>query len=100
MPFNQTSAESSAIERTRVGSDSATEDSRKPVVTAGVIEKLLAIPEVKERLAIGRTKVLELIEEGRLQKVKIGRRALVTRSSVDRYIVEIIEEARAKERGL
>lgn len=43
---------------------------------------LLRIPETCRALGIGRSKVYDLINEGRLEKVKIGKRTLVRVASI------------------
>lgn len=43
---------------------------------------LLRIPETCQALGIGRSKVYDLINEGRLEKVKIGKRTLVRVASI------------------
>jgi excisionase family DNA binding protein len=45
-------------------------------------QMLLSVPEAAARLCIGRSKLYELIGEGRLQVVHIGRRTLITAESV------------------
>ena len=47
---------------------------------------LLTIPEVAATLAIGRTKVYELINSGRLEAVHIGRSARVPAAAVDEFV--------------
>lgn len=42
----------------------------------------VTIPGVEKALNIGKTKIYELISEGRLKTVKIGRRTLVTTDSI------------------
>jgi excisionase family DNA binding protein len=37
-------------------------------------------------LGLSRTTVDKLMNEGRLQRVKVGRRALITRKSIDLYV--------------
>lgn len=49
-------------------------------------DSLNEIPEVGQRLKIGRTKVFELIRGNDLAAVRIGRRTLVPDSSIDAYI--------------
>lgn len=43
---------------------------------------LLSIPEAAKALSLGRSKLYELIGQGRLQTVTIGRRRLVRAESV------------------
>lgn len=47
---------------------------------------LLRIPEAAEVLAIGRSTVYELIADGRLETVHIGRSVRVTSSSIEAFI--------------
>ncbi len=54
--------------------------------------RLRAIPGVMEDLAIGRSKVFELIESGELRSVKIGRRRLVPSSAITEYIERLESE--------
>ena len=42
---------------------------------------LVSIPETRRLLSIGRTTAYLLIHSGKLEKVKIGRRTLITRRS-------------------
>lgn len=50
--------------------------------------KLISIVGVCTDIGIGKTKAYELINEGRLDVVKIGRRTLVTVKSLERLIDE------------
>lgn len=50
--------------------------------------KLISIVGVCTDIGIGKTKAYELINEGRLDVVKIGRRTLVTVQSLERLINE------------
>lgn len=50
--------------------------------------------EARELLNIGLTTLDKLLEEGKLQKVKIGRRALVTDESIRRFVTQQCEEYR------
>lgn len=43
---------------------------------------LLTVRQTSETLSLGRTKIYELIKEGRLSTVKVGRRTLVRMSSI------------------
>jgi len=47
---------------------------------------LCSIPDAARALSLGRSKTYELIEEGRLQTVRIGRRRLVVASSIHRLV--------------
>lgn len=54
--------------------------------------KLLKIPEVCDRLQLGKTKVYELIGGGELGHVKIGTAVRVPSTEVDDYIRRQIAE--------
>lgn len=54
------------------------------------VEKVVvSIREAGEALSVSRSRIYELIDEGRLQRVKIGRRALIPVASVHRLVEEI-----------
>jgi excisionase family DNA binding protein len=50
---------------------------------------LLKIPEVMERLAVGQTKVYELMSTGELRSVKVGRSRRIPSDDLDRFIAEL-----------
>lgn len=52
---------------------------------------LCDIREVLELLHCGRTKVFELLREGHLSSVRVGRRRLVVRSSVESLLAELLK---------
>ena len=47
---------------------------------------LLKIPEVAEMLSIGRSTVYEMITDGRLETVHIGRSVRITASSIESFV--------------
>lgn len=47
---------------------------------------LLSIDEAANLLSIGKTKLYAELAAGRLQAVKLGKRTLIPRTSVDNYI--------------
>lgn len=47
---------------------------------------LVSIADVCQILGLSRTTVDKLINESQLQRVKVGRRALITRESIGTYI--------------
>jgi excisionase family DNA binding protein len=49
---------------------------------------LMTIPETQSHLRLGLTSVYRLINDGRLEKVKIGAATRITRLSVDRLIAQ------------
>ena len=53
-------------------------------------EKLLTIEELCKELGIGRSKAYQLLKDKQIPSGKIGRRILVRRSDVDRYIDRIL----------
>ena len=52
----------------------------------GLSPLLLTINQVAQLLGIGRTSTYELVMSGQIQSVKLGRRRLVPRSSVEGYV--------------
>jgi excisionase family DNA binding protein len=50
---------------------------------------LLKIPEVMARLAIGQTKVYELMSTGELRSVKVGRSRRVPMEDLERFIDDL-----------
>lgn len=48
--------------------------------------KALRVNEVAEALSVGRTTIYKLINQGELQRVKIGATTLITASSVDNLL--------------
>ncbi len=57
-----------------------------------VWEVLLTVDEAAKRLALGRTMVYELIANGTLQSLKIGRARRIPASSLDRWVMQQIED--------
>jgi excisionase family DNA binding protein len=54
------------------------------------VEKLLyGIPEVCEVLDLGRTKVCELLADGAIVSVKVGKRRLVPGPSLERFVSQL-----------
>ena len=50
---------------------------------------LLKIPEVMARLAVGQTKVYELMSSGELRSVKVGRSRRVPSDDLERFMAEL-----------
>lgn len=50
---------------------------------------LLKIPEVMARLAVGQTKVYELMSSGELRSVKVGRSRRVPNNDLERFMAEL-----------
>ena len=48
--------------------------------------KLFSVKDTEETLNLGHTKVCELIADGDIESIKIGRRRLVTPEAIDRFI--------------
>lgn len=61
---------------------------------AGFTPLLRSRQEARELLNIGLTTLDRLLEEGKLQRVKIGRRALVTDESIQKLVAQQCEEYR------
>jgi excisionase family DNA binding protein len=51
---------------------------------------LLTVEEAARLLRIGRTTTYELVMRGRIQSVKVGRRRLVVRQGLNRYVAELL----------
>jgi excisionase family DNA binding protein len=51
---------------------------------------LLTVEEAASLLRLGRTSTYELVMRGRIQSVKIGRRRLVVRDGLTRYVTELL----------
>jgi excisionase family DNA binding protein len=62
-------------------------DSTKDAV---VTPLLLTVEQVADALGLGRTTTYELVMRGQLQSVKVGRRRLVVRDGIQRYIDELV----------
>lgn len=54
--------------------------------------RLYSIPETAKVLGIGRTTVYELLDAGRLKRVKVGTRALISAESIDAFVAQLIAE--------
>jgi excisionase family DNA binding protein len=59
-------------------------------------DQLVSIRRTGNQLAVGRTSVYALINQGELQTVKIGSRRLVLQSSIDALIARLTEAATAR----
>lgn len=57
---------------------------------------LVSVVDTARQLGVGRTTVYGEIDSGRLTRVKIGSRALITQESIDRYISALVAEAAAE----
>lgn len=51
---------------------------------------LWQLPEAFERIGIGRSKGYELIAQGDLHVVKIGRRSLIAETELQRYVSTLV----------
>ena len=56
---------------------------------------LVSIKEGAVELGVGRTKTYELIDEGELETVKIGKRHLIVHASIGRLIARLLQQAAA-----
>lgn len=56
---------------------------------ASAPDRLLSIPEAVAQLRIGRTRMYEEIETGRLRSVKVGRRRLVPSGAIDEFMASL-----------
>ena len=55
---------------------------------------LLKIPEVMARLAVGQTKVYELMSSGELRSVKVGRSRRVPSDDLERFMADLDDSRR------
>jgi excisionase family DNA binding protein len=53
--------------------------------------RLYGLPEVCEATGLGRTTVKQLIYEGELDSIKVGRRRLIPVESIDKFIMARLE---------
>lgn len=53
---------------------------------------LLTVEEAATLLRLGRTQTYELVMLGKIQSVKIGRRRLVVRDSLQNFVSHLLEE--------
>ena len=58
---------------------------------------LLTVPEAANRLSIGRSKLYELVSEGQLATVKIGRAVRVPAREVERFADALLAAAHPDE---
>lgn len=49
-------------------------------------KRCLSVDETATAVGLGRTKIYELINEGKLKSVKVGRRRLVPAAAVDEFL--------------
>ena len=63
----------------------------EPPVVEGEQPLLYTIPEAAKMLGIGRTNVYQLMNDGHLRFVKIGKRRLVPRSVLEVFVDELLE---------
>ena len=53
---------------------------------------LVSLDETARRLGLGKTSVYELIRDGRLKSVKVGKRHLVPVAALDAYVASLIND--------
>ncbi|WP_026124534.1 excisionase family DNA-binding protein [Nocardiopsis baichengensis] len=56
-------------------------------------KKLLRVEEAAKLLGIGRTRAFELIKEGRLRSVKLGKTRLVPAKALDELVELLLSES-------
>ena len=54
---------------------------------------LLTIAQVAELLNLGRTKTIELLMSNQIKSIKLGRRRLIPRESVEKFVSELSDES-------
>jgi len=50
---------------------------------------LLTIPEFCERVSLGKTSVYQLLNEGKVKAVKLGKKTLIPRSSLNEFVASL-----------
>ena len=55
------------------------------------MENLLTIPEVMDRLKVGRTLTYRLIRSGEIQSIKVGRTRRVTAAALEEFIAHLAQ---------
>ena len=55
--------------------------------------RLLKVPDVAARLTLSRSKTYELIDDGELRAIRVGRARRVPESEVDRFVAVRMAEA-------
>lgn len=53
------------------------------------VQNLNSVNNTKQLLAIGHSKLYELLSSGTLQAVKLGRKTLVTGESINQYVASL-----------
>ena len=59
----------------------------------------LSVEQTAERMGIGRTLVFDLIKDGELRSLKIGRRRIVTTQAIDEFLEQRSEERLGSPKG-
>lgn len=87
------SAEASGDDEMLRGTGRAVESQKSigvpPVAQVG-IPLLITVEEASDLLRLGRTRTYDFIRCGSIQSVKVGRRRLVVRSSLDSFVQSLI----------
>ena len=60
-----------------------------PTDTPPALPAALSIPEAAKRLSISRAHVYNLIDRGEIRRVKLGRRALIPVSEIERVLADV-----------
>jgi excisionase family DNA binding protein len=65
------------------------EELNMPAELAELEKRLFSVENVMQMCNLGRTKVYEEMDSGRLRSVKIGRRRLVSAAALDEFIAQL-----------
>jgi excisionase family DNA binding protein len=63
----------------------------RPDLTNGM-PLLMTVEEAAELLRLGRTRMYELVMSGRIVSVKVGRRRLIPRKSLEEFVESLIND--------
>lgn len=55
------------------------------------------VPEFMQEFGVGRQKVYDLLNTGKLEKMKSGRITMITGASIERWMQECVTEAECEE---
>jgi excisionase family DNA binding protein len=69
----------------------ASDDSKEPQMDTRIPARLYRLDQVCEALSLGRTTVKQLMYDGHLDSIKVGRLRLVPVDSIDRFIAARLE---------
>jgi excisionase family DNA binding protein len=77
--------------------DQGTEEAAVPEGTVVPLEPaLLSVQQAAKYLSVGRTELFKMLKEGRIRSIRRGRRRLVPKAELDRFIREEVIKGQEK----